>query len=122
MITGDKKETAVAIAKECNILTTDTPGPYEVMLGKDFRDRVGPIVYDPWDDERVYPKVANIDEMRKVDTHLRVLARANPEDKFLMVIGLRQLNHIVAMTGDGTNDAMSLKRANVGFAMGISGT
>lgn len=54
--------------------------------------------------------------------NLIVLARTRPEDKYALVIGLRERDNIVAVTGDGTNDAPALKKADVGFAMGISGT
>ncbi len=52
---------------------------------------------------------------------LRVLARSSPEDKYLLVTGLKDEGAVVAVTGDGTNDAPALHRADVGFAMG-SGT
>ena len=58
----------------------------------------------------------------KTTKRLRVIARATPEDKFLLVFGLKQLENIIAVTGDGTNDAPALKEAHVGFAMGIRGT
>ena len=48
---------------------------------------------------------------------MKVLARSRPNDKYIMVSGLKQLGDIVAVTGDGTNDAPALKRADVGFAM-----
>jgi len=53
---------------------------------------------------------------------LRVMARSQPMDKFTMVTGLMQLGNIVAVTGDGANDASALSKSHVGFAMGIAGT
>jgi len=50
-----------------------------------------------------------------------VLARARPEDKYALVIGLMENNHVVSVTGDGTNDAPALKKADAGLAMGLSG-
>lgn len=61
-------------------------------------------------------------KFEKFVEHLVVVARCRPEDKYLMVTGLRNLGHTVAVTGDGTNDAPALRRADVGFGMGIAGT
>jgi len=58
----------------------------------------------------------------KITKHLKVLARSSPEDKYLLVTGLKYQGQVVAVTGDGTNDAPALAKADVGFSMGISGT
>ncbi|KAF6843149.1 calcium-transporting atpase [Colletotrichum musicola] len=99
MVTGDNVETARAIARDCGILTEKG----KVMEGVEFRrmedrDRIA-IVKD-----------------------LCVLARSSPEDKKILVKALRSLGEVVAVTGDGTNDAPALKSADVGFSMGITGT
>ena len=57
-----------------------------------------------------------------VTKNLKVISRASPEDKFLLVIGLKELKSVVAVTGDGTNDAPALRASDVGFAMGKRGT
>ncbi|KAG7991946.1 hypothetical protein I3843_02G103300 [Carya illinoinensis] len=104
MITGDNVFTAKAIATECGILR---PGQdmYSgaVVEGVEFRN------YTP--EERL-EKVENI----------CVMARSSPMDKLLMVKCLEQKGHVVAVTGDGTNDAPALKEANIGLSMGIQGT
>ena len=53
---------------------------------------------------------------------MKVLARSSPEDKRILVDTLRKAGEVVAVTGDGTNDAPALKLADVGFSMGIAGT
>ncbi|PWA35655.1 hypothetical protein CTI12_AA607500 [Artemisia annua] len=104
MITGDNVFTAKAIATECGILE---PGQEvcegEVVEGVEFRNYT--------DEER----------MLKVDT-IRVMARSSPFDKLLMVQCLKRKGHVVAVTGDGTNDAPALKEADIGLSMGIQGT
>ena len=67
-------------------------------------------------------KIRYIENFKKIVTDLRVLARSRPLDKYALVLGLRHLENVVAVTGDGTNDAPALKKADIGFAMGIAGT
>lgn len=62
-------------------------------------------------------KVGNMTNMKIVREKTKVLARSRPNDKYIMVTGLKALGDIVAVTGDGINDAPALKKANVGFGM-----
>ena len=64
----------------------------------------------------------NDDELKQQLPRLRILARARPLDKYRLVRLLQELGEVVAVTGDGTNDAPALKKADVGLAMGIAGT
>lgn len=149
MVTGDNKITAEAIAKDVHILDKNKP-IYEnyVMEGPEFLELVGGIccknckengVGDPdkncvcvkpsdQDLPENKGKKVRIDTIKngkafdKIWNDLAVLARSRPEDKYALVVGLRERNMVVAVTGDGTNDAPALAKANVGFAMGISGT
>jgi len=100
MITGDNIETARAIAAEIGLL--DTPDA-AVLTHDEFT-------------------ALSDDQLKEVMPRLRVLARARPLDKLRIVHILQAQNQVVAMTGDGTNDAPALRRADVGLAMGISGT
>ena len=100
MMTGDGKETAVAIAKECGILRTDHHGA--VITHSEL-------------------EIMSDDEVCEILPHLAVVARALPRDKSRLVKLSQQRGSVVGMTGDGINDAPSLKLADVGFAMG-SGT
>uniref|UniRef100_A0A1J3E595 Calcium-transporting ATPase n=1 Tax=Noccaea caerulescens TaxID=107243 RepID=A0A1J3E595_NOCCA len=104
MITGDNVFTAKAIAFECGILDHNDKDEEEAVVeGVQFRNYT--------EEER----------MQKVD-RIRVMARSSPSDKLLMVKCLRLKGHVVAVTGDGTNDAPALKEADVGLSMGIQGT
>ncbi|MDB5306461.1 MAG: Calcium-transporting ATPase [Gemmataceae bacterium] len=100
MITGDNIETARAIAREVGLL--DSPDAIALTHAE-------------------FAKLTD-DELKERLPRLRVLARALPADKHRMVKLLQAQNHVVAMTGDGTNDAPALKKADVGLAMGIAGT
>ncbi|CAK9437878.1 uncharacterized protein LODBEIA_P22560 [Lodderomyces beijingensis] len=104
MVTGDNLNTAKAISQECGILTPDDlSNEFACMEGPSFR--------------KLSPK-----ERTKIVSQLRVLARSSPEDKRILVDTLRKSGEVVAVTGDGTNDAPALKLADVGFSMGIAGT
>jgi len=126
MVTGDNKITAVAIAKECGIINDQGEENEECvcMEGPEFSKYVGGLV-DKKTKENILvmgadvsrETIGNLDHMKKVRNKLKVLARSRPNDKYIMVAGLRQLGDIVAVTGDGTNDAPALKKADVGFAM-----
>ncbi|XP_052425947.1 plasma membrane calcium-transporting ATPase 3 isoform X4 [Carassius gibelio] len=114
MVTGDNINTARAIATKCGILL---PGEDFICLeGKDFNQQIrndrGEVEQERLD--KVWPK-------------LRVLARSSPTDKHTLVKGIidstvGETRQVVAVTGDGTNDGPALKKADVGFAMGIAGT
>ncbi len=97
MITGDHRLTAVSIAKECGI-DVDV-----VLTGKEL--------------ERMSP-----DELAEVVERVRVYARTTPSQKLKIVEAWKKREYIVAMTGDGVNDAPALKRADIGVSMGIRGT
>ena len=131
MVTGDNKVTAMAIARECKIIDDKfEKNADNVMEGPEFYERMGGLVCrtckkdapcncDPKD---VVEGVKNINAFRNLWKSLKVLARSRPEDKYLLVTGLKEMGDIVAVTGDGTNDAPALKKADVGFAMGITRT
>ncbi|XP_026097945.1 plasma membrane calcium-transporting ATPase 3b isoform X2 [Carassius auratus] len=114
MVTGDNINTARAIAAKCGIIQ---PGDDFLCLeGKEFNRRIrnekGEIEQERID--KIWPK-------------LRVLARSSPTDKHTLVKGIidstvLEQRQVVAVTGDGTNDGPALKKADVGFAMGIAGT
>ena len=125
MVTGDKLETAINIAKQSNILpdslTSEEIREY-VMKGKYFRERAGPLVTIK-DENGIITgfKVGNIEEFKEIIKKLRVIARCLPQDKLLLVVGLKELGEVVAVTGDGSNDAAALKQSDIGLAM-MSGT
>ncbi|KAF8722830.1 hypothetical protein HU200_021959 [Digitaria exilis] len=102
MVTGDNVLTARAIAKECGIISEhDRTGI--VIEGQEFR-------------------AMSADEQLEIVDRIRVMARSLPMDKLVLVQRLKQKGHVVAVTGDGTNDAPALKEADVGLSMGIQGT
>jgi Ca2+-transporting ATPase len=109
MVTGDQARTATAIARGCGILPPAGSAGVEaegaVLLGEEL---------EALSDDPV--------RLRKAAEAVRVVALSKPEHKHLLVDALRKADHVVAATGDGTNDGPALKHANVGLAMGITGT
>lgn len=104
MVTGDNLQTARAIALECGILDSkaDATEP-NLIEGKAFR---------------------SLSDARReeIAEKISVMGRSSPNDKLLLVKALRKRGHVVAVTGDGTNDAPALHEADIGLAMGIQGT
>lgn len=125
MVTGDNLVTAIAIGKECGILDpTESTDNQVCMTGPDFHDFVGGLVHKDTKEQIVVmgkepekEEIGDVKKMEHIRKNLKVLARSRPNDKYIMVAGLRQLGDIVAVTGDGTNDAPALRKADVGFAM-----
>ena len=99
MITGDSLDTALSIAKEIGIATNDKEG----ILGEDIRS-------------------LSDKELAKVLKTVKVFARVTPEDKVRIVTFLQKTGKVIAMTGDGVNDAPAIKLANVGVGMGKTGS
>ncbi|KAJ0985137.1 hypothetical protein J5N97_003493 [Dioscorea zingiberensis] len=104
MVTGDNLQTAKAIAMECGILDSNTSiNESTIIEGKAFRAL----------SEKLREEIAE---------QISVMARSSPNDKLLLVQALRKRGHVVAVTGDGTNDAPALHEADIGLSMGIQGT
>ena len=99
MVTGDSKETATSIAKEVGIVSNNA----DVILSSNELNKI------------------NDDELKKIIPRLKVVSRALPEDKKRLVLLTKELGLVTGMTGDGVNDCIALKKADVSFAMG-SGT
>lgn len=99
MVTGDSKETATSIAKEVGIVSNNA----DVILSSNELNKI------------------NDDELKKIIPRLKVVSRALPEDKKRLVLLSKELGLVTGMTGDGVNDCIALKKADVSFAMG-SGT
>jgi len=87
------------------------------MEGNDFAQEVGGYTREIVDGKEK-DKIVNAHAFNKITKHLKVMARCSPTHKYLLVTGLIERKNVVAVTGDGTNDAPALSRADVGFAMG----
>lgn len=186
MVTGDNPTSAIAIANECNIISsTNFPNinpnisdtSYRVtnnnlsnnninrndhsnfeinndnfentsnkicLTGVEFYTRIGGLVCEtcssqiegcrcPITAEEAErsgldktmirkDKIASLSSFKKIIKDYKVFARTRPLDKYCLVKGLKELHQVVAVTGDGTNDAMALSKSDVGFSMGINGT
>ena len=99
MVTGDSKETAISIAKEVGIITSNN----DIILSSSDLEKLSD------------------NELKKIIPNLKVVSRALPEDKKRLVMLSKELGLVTGMTGDGVNDSIALKKADVSFAMG-SGT
>ena len=143
MVTGDNKITAYAIAQEVGIIGPHNENKAIVLEGSEFLRQIGGIVCgncldkpsctcvskeSDLDKEENKGKLVKKDVIKNTEVfnsiwpNLCVLARSRPEDKYALVTGIKNLEQVVAVTGDGTNDAPALSKASVGFAMNIAGT
>eukprot|EP00922_Rhytidocystis_sp_ex-Travisia-forbesii_P059841 GHVS01088735.1.p1 GENE.GHVS01088735.1~~GHVS01088735.1.p1 ORF type:complete len:1263 (+),score=240.35 GHVS01088735.1:211-3999(+) len=136
MVTGDNIETAKQIALKCHIYKPEAGGV--AMLGPEFYKLIGGVVCQvcktevcecPTNENAAKEKskkvrvdvLGNQKAFDSIADKLQVLARSQPTDKYALVTGLISRGAVVSVTGDGTNDAPALKKADVGFAMGLTG-
>lgn len=109
-----RKEKRLQSAENWNKLISD-PERY-----KFYENELDSLAFEEFDKQGIKIRkdvIAKIDEFKKIVEDLRVIARSQPQHKYALVTGLREIGHVVAVTGDGTNDAPALSKADVGFAM-----
>lgn len=126
MVTGDHPVTALAISRQCGTITHPTAYDYAFEHHIELSD------VPPHIKQQFRAAVITGDELRKMSAHdLRVcqkkydeitFARTSPQQKLIIVESYQLLGHVVAVTGDGVNDSPALKKADIGIAMGITGT
>ena len=144
MITGDNYDTACAIASDCNIVERAESYEGIAITGKDFYEAIGGITCTtcslkvesckcPRTEKEAETrglkvkdvrneKITDMNSFKAIVKNLKVIARSRPDDKYALIVGLKALDNIVSVTGDGTNDAKALSKSDVGFSMGIMGT
>jgi len=111
LVSGDHINTATAYAYKSGVLKSEEvdAGEYVIMTGEDFRNAVGTLVLyrnsETGDNQYV---VQNLTVFKQIASELKVLARATQEDKYILTVGLRNMEKIVAVTGEGVNDIESL--------------
>jgi P-type Ca2+ transporter type 2B len=151
MVTGDSVNTAISIAREVSILSSkediDNANKYLENKKLKLEAKKKDPQFSKFTDENKYPVVIegpdffaksgfeevnndgkveyvlkDVQKFKNLTKNLKVISRASPLDKYILVSGLKEINEIVAVTGDGTNDAPALRKADIGLAMGIRGT
>lgn len=116
-----KSETTITKKRNTSIKQVKFNEQNEIFDSQDFKDVKKKLNINVKPRIRV-DTIKNQKEFDRIIPQLAVLARSRPQDKYAMIVGLKNREHIVAVTGDGTNDAPALSKADVGFAMGNAGT
>jgi P-type Ca2+ transporter type 2C len=122
MITGDHRDTAIAIAQAIGIIRPgDDPDERAIDCARLRRRKKHSEPSTSHDEVDGYKYISNV-EIDEITSRVNVFARAQPTDKLRIVESLQRQKHVVSMTGDGVNDAPALTQADIGVAMGLTGT